>query len=154
MKSPHATDHLVRFLWQPLPTAGTLVEGEIAERTALAILQAKAVDGLAYLRTAKGDLEVLRAVSNHPEIAVRAEAITAYLWNHGDSAAARSELKKYVRSGEEVYLDRVRRVPGERAAAFDEKLQVFLKAHPERIPPAPVHLPPHTKKIRFLTTVT
>jgi hypothetical protein len=122
---------------QPLPEKGTEVEGEILEQTALAQLQAKAVDGLAYRRTKEADAEVRRLAGEHASIIVRAEAISAYLWNRGDTDAARLELAPYVRKGEEIYLDRVRRVSGEGAESFNRKLEAFLRAHPEVLPPAP-----------------
>jgi len=140
MQSPQAEGHLARFAWQSLPTTGTIVEGDVAEATQLAMLEAKAVDGLAYLGTATADAEVLRAVSDHPSLTVRAEAISAYLWNHNDSAAARAELLKHVKKGEEIYVDRVRRGPGVQASSFNPKLAAFLNQHPEAVPPDPVRV--------------
>lgn len=138
LRSAHGEGHLERFLWQPLPTDGTVIEGDVIEATKLAMLEAKAVNGLAYLRTASADAKVLRAVSDHPSIVVRAEAIAAYLWNHDNSVGARAEVLKHVRKGEEIYLDRVRREPGERASSFDAKVASFLEQHPEAVPPDPV----------------
>ena len=128
------------FLALPLPTQGTVVDGEILERTALASLQAKAVDGLAYLRTPQADEEVLRLMREHPSRIVRAEAIDSYLWNHGDSEDAKQTLRKNVRKGEEIFVDRVRWNTGEKAESFNRKLEAFLKAHPEVAAPAPTKL--------------
>lgn len=133
-----AVEPLLReFVRRPLPTHGTLVDGEIIEQTALATLQAKAIDGLAYLNTETANLEVLRAVARHPSRIVRAEAIDAYLWNQGGSEEARETLRRYVRKDEEVFLDRVRRERGESARSFNRKLKAYLAAHPEAVPPAP-----------------
>jgi len=138
MKSPHATRFLVDYVKRPLPTKGTVMEdGEIIERTAMEMLQSKAVDGLAYMRDKEVDKEVLAVVSQHPSKIVRAQAINALLWNHGDSAEYKTFLRKYVKKGDEIYVDRVRRVAGESAKVFNAKLQAFLRAHPEAIPPAP-----------------
>lgn len=137
MKSAAGEKCFVQFLAMPLPTQGTVVEGEILEQTALATLQAKAVDGLAYLGTPSAQEEVLRIVRTHPSRIVRAEAINAYLWNHGDSAEAKAALRKVVRKDEEIFVDRVRFNSGEKAETFNRKLEEFLKAHPEAIPPAP-----------------
>ena len=101
------------------------------------MLQAKAIDGLAYLRNPEADNEVLRAAGKHPSRIVRAEAIDAYLWNHQDSAEAKATLARYVRPDEKVFLDRVRRGDGEGAEQFNPKLAQFLKAHPELAPPKP-----------------
>ncbi len=137
MRSRHAADCLERVVSLPLPVEGTVVEGEILERTALEILQAKAIDGLAFLGDAGTDERVLKTVADHPSRIVRAEAIAAYLWNHESSDEARRELRKFIRPGEEIFLDRVVRVAGERAESFNPKLEAFLKAHPELIPPPP-----------------
>ena len=138
MQSPFAAECLNRFMKLPFPKTGTLVDGEIIEQTALGTLQAKAIDGLAYLNTKESNAIVLDAVKNHPSIIVRAEAIEAYLWNHRDSPdEARKMLRTYIRKGEEIYLDRVRRETGEKADTFNRKLEAFLKAHPEVIAPKP-----------------
>ena len=137
MRSPVGEECLRKLLHQPLPEKGTLADGEIVEQTALAMLQAKAVDGLAYLRTARADQEVLWAVTKHPSRIVRAEAIEAYLWNHTDSPEARATLQKHVRPDEAIFLDRIRREPEEKAESFNRRLAAFLKAHPELAPPPP-----------------
>jgi hypothetical protein len=138
MRNPAGAQCLARFLALPFPKTGTKVDGEIIEQTALGELQAKAVDGLAYFNSKETDQLVLRAVREHPSIIVRAEAIEAYLWNHrNQQAEARRTLSQYVRKGEEIYLDRVRRDTGEKAESFNRKLEEFLKAHPEVIPPKP-----------------
>jgi len=140
MKSAAGEACFREFLAMPLPTQGTVVEGEILEQKALASLQAKAVDGLAYLRTPQADEEVLHIVREHPSRAVRAEAINAYLWNHGDSEEAKQTLRKHTREGEQIFVDRVRWNSGEKGESFNRKLEAFLKAHPEVIPPAPAKL--------------
>jgi hypothetical protein len=137
MRSPVGTNCFQKFLHRPLPEKGIVANGENVEQTKLAMLQAKAVDGLAYLRTAATDREVLWAVGKHPSRIVRAEAIEAYLWNHKDSKEARTTLLKYVQPKERVFVDRVRRDPAEEATGFNRKLTAFLKAHPEAVAPAP-----------------
>ena len=97
----------------------------------------KLAHGLAYMRGAATDREVLWAVGKHPSRIVRAEAIEGYLWNHNDSTEARATLLKYVQPRERIFVDRVRREPTEEAATFNRKLAAFLKAHPEAVAPAP-----------------
>jgi hypothetical protein len=137
MKSPIGTECLAKFLHQPFPTHGTVIDGEIVEQTAMGMLQGKAIDGLAYLRSPEGDKEIFWAIREHPSRVVRAEAIDAYLWNHNDSAEARATLARYVRPEEKVFLDRVRRGSGEGAKEFNPKLETFLKEHPELLAPQP-----------------
>jgi hypothetical protein len=138
LRSPDAEQFLRDFVNQPFPTEGhKTTEGEIIEQTALGTLQAKAIDGLAYLQSARADEEVLSQVSRHPSIIVRSEAISAYLWNQKDKEAARRTLLQHVLKGEERYIDQITRVEGERASSFNPKLEAYLKAHPEVVPPAP-----------------
>jgi hypothetical protein len=137
MKSKIAEGCLTKFVSQPLPDKGTVVEGEILEQTALAVLQAKAIDGLAYLGTPSANDVVVKTVAEHPSRIVRAEAIAAYLSNQKDAAAARQTLAPLVRENERVFLDRIVRKPGESAETFNPKLEAYLKAHPELLPPAP-----------------
>ena len=138
MRSPSAEGFFRQFVNQPFPESGTRTEeGEIPEQTALATLQAKAIDGLAYLNSASANEEVLRQVGQHPSIIVRSEAISAYLWNQKDKESARRTLLQHVRKGEERYIDQIIREEGESAASFNPKLEAYLKAHPEVAPPAP-----------------
>jgi hypothetical protein len=138
LRSPDAEQFLREFVNQPFPTDGhKTTEGEIIEQTALGTLQAKAIDGLAYLNSPGANEEVLTQVSKHPSIIVRSEAISAYLWNQKDKEAARRTLLQRVLKGEERYIDQITRVEGERAGSFNPKLEAYLKAHPEVVPPAP-----------------
>jgi len=138
MRSPDAEQFLRDFVNQPFPTEGhKTTEGEIIEQTALGTLQAKAIDGLAYLQSPGANEEVLTQVSKHPSIIVRSEAISAYLWNQKDKEAARRTLLQRVLKGEERYIDQITRVEGERAESFNPKLEAYLRAHPEVAPPAP-----------------
>jgi hypothetical protein len=137
MRSPVGRECFQKLLHRPLPEKGIVADGENVEQARLATLQAKAVDGLAYLHEAEADREVLWAVGRHPARIVRAEAIEAFLWNHEESREARETLLKNVRPEERIFVDRVRRDPAEKAEIFNRKLDVFLKAHPEASAPAP-----------------
>ncbi len=142
LRSAHGEECLGRFLHLPFPEKGTVIDGEIIEQTALGTLQAKAIDGLAYLHSRSGDEEVLWAVSKHPSRIVRGEAIEAYLWNHDYSAEARSVLESRVRENERIFLDRVHRDPAESAESFNQRLAVYLKEHPDAVAPPPRHSKP------------
>jgi hypothetical protein len=139
-RSPAAQSFFVEFARRPLPTDGTIIEGEIIEQTRAAQLQAKAVDGLAYANNENSNKVVTEIIANHPSKIVRAEAINAYLWNHGDSDEARKLLSQYVRKDELILIDRVRRTTGETAESFNRKLDDFLKQHPDVVPPPPEKL--------------
>jgi len=146
LRSPAAEPFLIEFIQRPLPTGEPAAEGEILAESAAAILQARAVDGLAYLKSTRGDAAVIDAAAKHPSRIVRAEAISAYLWNHSDSSAARERLASRLRPDERIFLDRVRREAGEKAESFNRKLAIYLKSHPELRPPAPQRLVERAKK--------
>ena len=116
-------------------SAGRL--SEILERSALETLQAKAIEGIAYLRTARSDELVLETITKHPSRVVRAQAIAAFLFNHSYSPDALELAIKAARPDERIFVDRVVRREGEAAQDFNPKLDAFLKAHPEANPPAP-----------------
>lgn len=137
---------LTEFIARPLPVRGTLVDGEIIEQTAQLQLQGKAVHGLAYLRDEAADREVLRIVASHPSRVVRAEAISAWLWNRQDSQAARDQLARFVKPEDRVLIDRPRRTETTTADEFNRALAAWLKAHPELAAPAPVKAKPHEPK--------
>jgi hypothetical protein len=139
MRSAYAFDYLKKLIHMPLPPPQKLLEGEDPEQTALAILQGKAVSGLAYMNTTESNAEVFWAVSSHESRIVRAEAIRTYLANHQNSDEAKATLRKYVRKGEELFLDRPNRDPGDTAEIFNRKLDQYLRAHQELAAPAPEH---------------
>jgi hypothetical protein len=144
-RSKHGEECLVRFMALPFPDKGTVVDGEILEQTALATLQAKAIDGLAYLRSDTADKLVFEAVAKHPSRIVRAEAIAAYLWNHDDTDRAKEALKPYVQKDEVIFLDRVVKREGEPKESFNKKLDAYLKLHSDLKPPAPEKAQPRPR---------
>ncbi|RKH74326.1 hypothetical protein [Corallococcus aberystwythensis] len=155
MRTYDGAKFLAEFVRMPLPTKGTVIEGELQEEAQQARLQAKAIAGVAYLRDPEFDREVAYQAGNHPSVIVRAEAISAYLWNRGDSLEARKALEPFVRKEERLFLDRVRRVSGEGAESFNRKLTAYLKAHPEVQAPNPVRKdprPPEEKPNTFDVT--
>jgi len=136
-RSPLGARCMMKIMAQPWPTEGTLVDGEILEQTALGQLQAKAVDGLAYMRDDKMNRMVLEYAGKHPSRIVRAEAISAYLWNHDYAESAKSQLKEVTRKEEWIFIDRLVKRKDEPKEVFNQKLAQYLKNHPEVVAPAP-----------------
>lgn len=137
IRSPAAEACLMKFVEQPLPSKGTIIDGDILEAEELAMLQGKAVHGLAHLRTGSADSYVLRTAGRHASRIVRAEAIAAYLFAHDNSDKARRDLEGAIRAEEKIFLDRVVRLQGQKADDFNKRLGAFLAAHPEARPPPP-----------------
>ena len=140
LRAPAGEKRLLQFTAIPLPTQGHVVEGELVERTTLEQLQMKAVQGLAYERTPSGDAAVLQLAAASPSRNVRAEAVEAYLYNHGYSAAARKALGAVLQPADRIYLDRPHLLPGMTAGAFNLQLATYLKLHPNLVAPVPQHL--------------
>jgi len=134
-KSPRGMDCLAKFISQPLPEKGTMVDGEILEQTALAMLQAKAIDGLAYFHDEKADRLVIEAAAKSPSRIVRAEAITAYLWNHNYDEKSQDVLKSAIRKDEIIFMDRLVKQADEPKDTFNRKLATYLQKHPDLVPP-------------------
>lgn len=91
MRRPDSLSRLREVVWAPLPPGGSIAEG-LVPRDLEEMIQAKAVQGLAYLATPPADAEVLEVIANHEALHVRVSAIDAYMWNHGDSRMAADEL--------------------------------------------------------------
>jgi hypothetical protein len=137
LRNPVGQVALNKFVNQDLPSKGTEVEGVILEQEALASLEAKAVQGLAYMNNGTAIEQTLQVIARHPSRIVRAAAIEAYFFNNGDNADTRGTLSQYIRKDELIFQDRPRRVAAETDAQFNAKLEAYLKLHPEVVPPAP-----------------
>lgn len=137
LRSEAAAERLFGIVSRPLPESGEVPHGGLSERDLVEMIQAKAVEGLAYLRTEAADEWVLEIVSTHPSSAVRSAAADAYLFNHRDSEEARERLRQHLRDDEIHFLDRVRRQGSADRKAFDEALAGFYARHPELVAAAP-----------------
>lgn len=138
MRNPVGEKGLTQIVNMPLPDAKpTGFEGEVPERTALATLEAKAIEGVAYMKSRTSFTEVLTQISRHPSKTVRSAAIKAFLYNYGDNPDTRGLLSQYVQENELILIDRPVRDIGESGESFNQKLEVFLKLHPEVQPPNP-----------------
>lgn len=142
MRTPDAEKQLSAFLALQAKPSGVVVDGADTAVAGLGMLQSKAVDGLAYQGSKSADKLVLTLAAQHPDIAVRSEAMVAYLHNHGNTEAARKAVLAAVRPDEARYVDRVVKLPSDDIQAFDQKVAAYLAAHPEAIPPKPVPAQP------------
>lgn len=95
----------------------------ISEQEGLAIVQSKALDGLAFNRQDDTDEVVLRVVSDHPDRGVRAHAVLAYVWNHQGDKTATDTVLKHIRPGEEKSVNRVIKLRTDTASSLNQKLR-------------------------------
>lgn len=129
LKTTAGEDLMLDILAVPLP-AGALDSPAAMSVTGL---QLKAVDCLAFTKTARSRTEVLRLAHEHPSRAVRMEAIRAYVDNYGPGG--RSEVLAVARPDEASYVDAVHhRSEYPEQQTFDEQLQEYLVQHPEQTP--------------------
>jgi hypothetical protein len=128
LRSPQGEQFFTAFLRQPVPPPPPpSPPGEIGSESTLEMLETKAVDCLAYMRTATSDAEVARLIANHPWRSVRLEAARAYLFNH---QFRKEDIVNIVRPDERIYLDAVENRSFD-GSTFEGRVAAFLQAHPE-----------------------
>jgi hypothetical protein len=137
LKNPHALERLAQIIHAPLPRDEEAGHGLLSRRDGAAMLQAQAAENLAYLQTPAADSLTLSVIKSHPAAAVRSAAIDAYLYNHGDSAAAKERLRPLLSQQELSFLDRVRYTSESDVESFEKGLERFYKLHAETL--APIH---------------
>jgi hypothetical protein len=143
MKTAPGTQTLKAVVNMPLPTSGTCVRQDgngsacdLREAQYVRELQSKAIDGLAFLRSADGDAAVLAAVSGtNPTL--QARAVMAYLWNHGATDANRATLAALLPADRQFLVDRFIKDSSMTVASYNQAMTDFYTKHPELVPPAP-----------------
>jgi hypothetical protein len=100
-----------------------------------ALLAAKAIDGVAYLASPESDAYILAAVRSGDTPHLRTAAADAYIWNHGDSEKARSQILRRSRPDERWIRDRFRRYDDETPQSFDAKILEWMRKYPNFVPP-------------------
>lgn len=132
LRRPDALGRLVQLAMAPLPPAPQKPKTHVVtRRTEEEMVEARAVDGIAYLRTPAAFAAVRQIALQHESRFVRIEAIDAYLWNHGDSPEAIRELRSLVPAAERRYVGMPRFAPGTDAAEFSQKLRRQRQAAPQ-----------------------
>lgn len=137
LRDPRARERLLEIVQRPLPEQSELPHGALGDRDLLEMLQAKAVEVLAYLRSEASNRDVLEVAGAHPSLAVRSAAADAYLYNNGDSAEARAGLLQVLSEEDRLLADRVRRSSTTSSRRFDEGLRHFYELHPEQVAEPP-----------------
>jgi hypothetical protein len=117
----------------PAPTTSTFygeypgpVEGHELEK-----LQARAIDGVAFMMNAASDALLLSTLAATTSNTVRARIVHDYLWIHGPGG--RETISAILSTDQQILLDRME-VGGRQP--FDTRLAAYLALHPEVIPPS------------------
>jgi hypothetical protein len=114
-----------------------------------AALQARAVEMLAFIKTAESLTAVLHFVSNHSSLAVRLAAMDAFVYNHNDNIESIEKVRQVARADEVKMVGLTRFECNCDIKDFNTKLSTFYKNNKEEIPPIPKHLlgePPTERK--------
>jgi hypothetical protein len=143
MRRPEFVEPLVRFIGLPpdsivhdvtnYPARGAFV----TYTNATVLLKARAVEMLAYLRTAEALQAVLGFASQHESRPVRLAALDAYTFNHEDSPEAIERARAAARREEAKLVGIPRRTRDSDPAQFAAKVAAFYEQYPEERPPAP-----------------
>ena len=136
MKRPDAVAQLREVVWAPLPPADSHPE-KLTERDLEEMIQAKAVQGLAYLATPQADAAVREVIKNHEALHVRVSAIDAYMWNHGDSPETAAELYRLLPADLHRYVERPRFHRGVDREEFTRRLRAWQEKWGSQPQPAP-----------------
>lgn len=108
LKRPDAAAFLGEVVWAPLPARQDAPEGLLNERELEEMVQAKAVQGLAFVASSETDQAVREVMLKHPARHVRVTAIDAYLWNHGDQPEVAKELYELLPAELHPFVERPR----------------------------------------------
>jgi hypothetical protein len=130
-------NQLDRLIWEKAPEPDSLGAEGLSAVDLLEMLQSKAVECEAFVRSPRADSLVLHVIRSHPSEAVRAAAIDAYLFNHGDTPATKEQLRRILSGDDRPAVDKVRRADARSPAAFDSSLTRFYRLHPDQVAPAP-----------------
>jgi hypothetical protein len=124
MKRSDAVAQLREVVWVPLPPAESQPE-KLTARDLEEMVQVKAVQGLAFLKTPQADAAVREVIANHEALHVRVSAIDAYMWNHGDRAETAAELYRMLPAELHPYVERPRFHGGQDREEFTRRLRAW-----------------------------
>lgn len=99
------------------------------------MLQARAAEMLSYLATEEADRNALRVALEHPSVSVRAAAIDAHLYNHGDSIEEIERLRSAVRSEDAALVGVPRFTRDGDTEEFERAVEEYYRRNPEQLPP-------------------
>ncbi|HEV2846651.1 MAG TPA: hypothetical protein VG477_17485 [Thermoanaerobaculia bacterium] len=122
MQRPEAVAQLREVVWAPLPFADSHHPEKLTARDLEEMVQVKAVQGLAYLKTPQADAAVREVIAKHETLHVRVSAIDAYMWNHGDRPETAAELYRLLPEELHPYVERPRFHRGQNREEFTRRL--------------------------------
>jgi hypothetical protein len=145
-RNPAFITPLKRFIWSTEDLVPQAVgRGEAGTRLTFfnhsRALQARAAEMLAYIGTSDAFAATREVVKSHPAVEVRISAIDGYMFNHGDSSEAKTEVGQSASPGDAKMIGIPRKTRDMNAHEFDERLLAFYQRYPDERPPAPEMVP-------------
>lgn len=137
LKNPNALPFLEEVVNQELPPLEKEIHGTLYKRDIVEMFASKAIEGVAYMNTPESDKVVLRTSAQHPSNSVREAAIDAFLFNKGDTEAAKEQLRGVLKNHDLKFLERARFIRGSDKDEFDLKLTTFYRMNPGETPQPP-----------------
>lgn len=119
----------------PLPAKDPKAAELLSQRELEEMIQAKAVQGLAYLATKEADAAVKDVMLEHESVHVQQTAIDAYMFNHKDSPEVAKELYQLLPAELHPYVERPRFHAGMDPKAFAERVNAWQAKWGAREPP-------------------
>lgn len=124
LKRPDAMPFLQKTVWTPMPSPQRFNEG-LTPRDLEEMVIVKALEGLAFLRTADSDKALIDVMQRHESRAVRIAAIDCYMWNHDDTSEAAQSLYQMLPADLHKFVERPRFYRGMDRNQFNEKLKAW-----------------------------
>ena len=142
MENAEAIPALVNFVWHVEPKNIVPIQSnddpnfEPPPPDLRGMLNARAVEMLAYLKTDRAFDEVLRVIREHPLSEVREAAINAYMFNHNDSPEAEAKLRTLVKPEDVRAIGVPRLTSSTDMREFEAKVEARLAQYPDMVPPS------------------
>lgn len=125
LKRAESLPFLREVISAPLPAKDPSAAERLSQRELEEMIQAKAVQGLAYLGTKEADAAVRDVMLKHESEHVRQTAIDAYMFNHKDSPEVAKELYAILPQELHPYVERPRFHAGMDLKEFDERVRAW-----------------------------
>ena len=108
LKRAESIPFLRELISAPLPAKDSNAAERLSQRELEEMIQAKAVQALAYLATKEADAAVKDVMLKHESVHVRQTAVDAYMFNHKDSPEVAKELYAILPQELHPYVERPR----------------------------------------------
>ena len=127
MRQSDSIHFLKSIVWSALPESPTQSGCGLGNGEREGLVQRKAIQAIAYLRTGESDKEMLRIIKDHSSYPLRIAAIDAYLWNHQDNQEVQKQLYSLLPSELHKYVGMPRIHRGMNREEFKRRLSAWRK---------------------------